>query len=84
MRPDLPVRPEDHRDADRWEAAFVAVSAIAGEPPDAVASALGEGGMSRAADLVRALGATSKEARARALARAVSDVALAIDAMRYA
>jgi hypothetical protein len=33
---------------------------------------------------VRALGAASKEARARALARVLSDVALAIDAMRYA
>lgn len=66
----------------RWEAAFVAVSAIAGEPPDAIASALGDAGMARVTDLVRALGATSKEARARALARAVSDVALAIDALR--
>jgi hypothetical protein len=71
------MRPE----AERWEAAFVAVSAIAGEPPEAVASALG---VARAADLVRALGAASKEARARALARVLSDVALAIDAMRYA
>jgi len=68
----------------RWEAAFVAVSTIAGEPPDAIASALGGAGMAHAVDLVRALGAASKEARARALARAISDVALAIDALRCA
>ncbi len=78
------MRPDDLRDAERWEAAFIAVSAIVSEPPEAVAGALGEAGMARAADLVRALGAASKEARARALARAVSEVALAIDAMRYA
>jgi hypothetical protein len=68
----------------RWETAFVAVSAILGEPPDAVAGALGGPGMGHAADLVRALGASSREARARALARAASDVALAIDTMRFA
>jgi hypothetical protein len=78
------MRQGDLQDAERWETAFVAVSAIVGEPPEAVARALGESGMARAADLVRALGAASKEARARALARALSDVALAVDAMRYA
>jgi len=75
---------EDIRHVERWEPAFVAVSAIAGEPPEAVASALGDAGMAHAASLVRALGAASRDARARALARAVSDVALALDAMRYA
>jgi hypothetical protein len=76
--------PVDVRDAPRWEASFVAVSAIVGEPAVAVASALGDAGMANAAHLVRALEAPSREARARALARAVSDVVLAIDAMRYA
>jgi hypothetical protein len=76
--------PADLRDAQRWEASFVAVSAIAGEPADAVASALGEAGLAHAADLVRALETPSREARARGLARAVSDVVLAIDAMRFA
>jgi hypothetical protein len=75
--------PDDLRDVRPWEAAFVAVSAIVGEPAGAIASALGDAGMAQAASLVRSLGATSKEARARALARAVSDVVLAIDAMRY-
>ncbi len=85
--------PGDLRDVQGWESAFVAVSAIVGEPAEAVASALGDVGMARASSLVRALdpanaanatNATSKETRARALARAVSDVVLAVDAMRYA
>lgn len=76
--------PADLRDTRRWEASFVAVSAIAGEPAVDVASALGEAGLARAADLVRALEAPSREARARVLARAISDVVLAIDAMRFA
>jgi hypothetical protein len=90
--------PGDLRDVQGWESAFVAVSAIVGEPAEAVASALGDVGVGRASSLVRALdpanaanatnatsaaGATSKETRARALARAISDVVLAVDAMRY-
>jgi hypothetical protein len=70
--------------AEAWEAAFVAVSVIAGEPLDAIGTALGETGMARAGEIVRALGSSSKEARARALARTVSEVALAIDAARLA
>ena len=71
-------------DVEGWEAAFVAVSVIAGEPLDAIGTALGEAGMARAGEVVRALGSTSKEVRARALARTVSEVALAIDASRLA
>jgi hypothetical protein len=78
------MKPADAGNGLRWETAFVALSAIAGEPMEAVARALGEAGSARAADLARALAATSREARARALARAVSDVVLALDAMRYA
>ena len=70
--------------SEGWEGAFVAVGAIAGEPPEAIASALGDEGVARAADLLRALASPSRETRARALARAVSDVVLAIDASRYA
>jgi hypothetical protein len=72
------------QDLHPWETAFVAVSVIAGEPLDVIARAIGETGMARAAEVVRALGSTSREGRARALARAISDVALAIDALRYA
>ena len=78
------MKSTDVCDELRWETAFVALSAIAGEPMDAVASALGESRWARTGDLARALTATSKEARARSLARAVSDVVLAIDAMRCA
>jgi hypothetical protein len=70
--------------SERWEAAFVALGVVAGEPPEAIASALGDEGAARVADLLRALAAPSRETRARALARAVSDVVLAIDASRYA
>jgi hypothetical protein len=78
------MKPAGVGDGPRWETAFVALGAIAGESTEAVASALGEAGRAHAADLLRALAATSREARARALARAVSDVVLAIDAMRCA
>jgi hypothetical protein len=71
-------------DVARWETAFVAVSVIAGEPLDAIASALGETGMARATEVVRGLQSASREARARALARAIADVTLAVDALRYA
>jgi len=70
--------------SERWEAAFVALGVVAGEPPEAIASALGDEGVARVADLLHALAAPSREARARALARAVSEVVLAIDASRYA
>ncbi len=70
--------------SDRWEGAFAAVSALAGEPLDAIAGALGDEGMAHAADLMRVLGSASREVRARALARAASDIALALDALRVA
>jgi hypothetical protein len=78
------MKSADVHDELRWEIAFVALSAIAGEPMEAIAGALGEAKWARTGGLARALTATSKDARARALARAVSDVVLAIDAMRYA
>lgn len=69
---------------DRWEPAFVAIAAIVGEPLEAALAALGDEGAAHAADLIHALRSTSKDARARALARVVSEVAVAIDAMGYA
>jgi hypothetical protein len=70
--------------SEGWEAAFVAVGTIAGEPSEAIASALGDEGVARVADLLRALAVPSREARGQAMARAVSEVVLAIDASRYA
>lgn len=70
--------------SERWEPAFVAVLAIAGEPLEALTAALGEVGAAHAADLMTALRSTSRDSRARALARVVSEVAVAIDALGYA
>jgi len=70
-----------------WETAFVAVSVIVGEPVDAVARALGPAAGDAGApvsELLRKLAGASREARARALARVVSEVALAVDAVRLA
>jgi hypothetical protein len=68
--------------SDRWEPAFLAVSAAVGEPLEAASRALGDDGAIHAAHLLRRLGAASRDARARSLARALSDVAVEIDAMR--
>jgi hypothetical protein len=70
--------------SDRWEGAFVAVSVLAGEPLDAIASALGEGGTGHVVDLLRVLGSAPREVRARVLARAASEIAVAIDALGLA
>jgi hypothetical protein len=70
--------------SDRWEPAFIAVGAVLGESLDATIVAIGDGGAAQAADLLRALRSTSRDVRVRALARVVSEVALAVDALRYA
>jgi hypothetical protein len=67
-----------------WEPAYLAVSAVLGEPLDAAVAALGEGGATHAADLLKALRSPSREARARALAHAISEVAVAVEAMSLA
>lgn len=67
---------------ETWDTAFVAVSVVAGEPVELAVRALGERPSPSARALLRKLGAGSREARARALARVVSEVALAIDALR--
>lgn len=66
-----------------WEPAYLAVSAVLGEPLDAAMASLldGGGGGTRAAALLKGLRSSLREARARALADALSEVALAVDAM---
>ena len=64
-----------------WQTTFVAVSLLLGEPPEAIAAALDDD-VTEAESALRAMTAGSREDRARALARAVSEVALAIDAVR--
>jgi|HubBroStandDraft_4_1064222.scaffolds.fasta_scaffold2227985_2 hypothetical protein len=68
----------------RWEPAFIAVGAIVGESTESLAAALGSAGEAHAADVLRGLRSTSRDVRGRAIAREVSQVALAIEAMRYA
>ena len=67
-----------------WQTAFVAVSVLLGEPITEVASALTETASSAASELLEKLGGVSREARARALARVLSEVALAIEDARLA
>jgi hypothetical protein len=67
-----------------WEPAYLAVSAVLGEPLDSAVACLRDGGTAHAAELLKALRSPSREARARALADAISDVALAVDAMTLA
>lgn len=67
-----------------WETAFVAVSVLVGERADDVASALGGPGSGPATEWLRKLGAASREARARGLARVISELAMTIDAVRLA
>lgn len=68
----------------RWEPAFVAVSAVLGEPREESIAAIGDAGVVHAAEIVRALRSESREARARAIARSLSEVAVAIEAARLA
>jgi hypothetical protein len=67
-----------------WEAAFFAVSAILGEPLESSLAAAGEPTTGGATELVRALRGSSRERRARAIARVVSQVAVDVEAMRLA
>jgi hypothetical protein len=64
-----------------WEAAFFAVSAVLGEPLEASLAAAGEPTTFDATELLRALRSSQRDRRARAIARAVSRVALEIDSM---
>jgi hypothetical protein len=62
-----------------WEAAFFAVGAVLGEPLEASIASVGEPTTDDAAELVRALRSPSRDGRARAIARAASQVALEIE-----
>lgn len=68
----------------RWEIAFVAVSALLDEPLEAIVEALDDTGRAIASETLRALASNTREERARALARALSEVAVAVDALRLA
>jgi hypothetical protein len=63
-----------------WEQAFLATSAILGDSLESSLAWLGEEAVGASAELVSALGATSRETRARAIARVIAKVALGIDA----
>jgi hypothetical protein len=67
-----------------WEASFLAVSALLGEPLEASIAAVGDVTTAAGRDVARGLRSTSREARARAIARAVSQAALDVDAARMA
>jgi hypothetical protein len=67
----------------RWEPAFVAVAALLGEPLDAIEVGLGDG-RQRASELLRSLRSTRRVDRARAIAAALADVAVALEAARVA
>jgi hypothetical protein len=63
-----------------WEAAFFAVAAAMGEPLESSIAAVGEPTTADATDLVRALRSSSREHRARAIARTAAQVALDLEA----
>jgi hypothetical protein len=67
-----------------WESSFVAVGVLLGESLEAMRASLAAPMAGQAARLVTRLEAPSRQARARALGRAVSEVALAVEAVRLA
>jgi hypothetical protein len=64
-----------------WETGFVAVSAAIGEPPDLTLAALGDRA-EYAVEVLRGLESPSREGRARAVARVLSELALELEAAR--
>jgi hypothetical protein len=69
-----------------WQQAFLAVSAVLGEPLDDALASLGGAGVIRPEDeaFVSGLRSASREVRARCIAQGVAAVASAIDAARLA
>ncbi len=67
-----------------WLPAFVAVSVLVGESLDGALEAAGAQGAAQVAELSRGLRSPSRDARALAMARVLSEVALAVDASRLA
>ncbi len=67
-----------------WRLAYLAVSALLGEPDCETLLAVDAASPGIPPDSLRGLRSSSREARARAIARVVSDVVLALDAARLA
>lgn len=69
--------------SNRWQEAFLGVSALLGEPLDQVVRALGDAAaMGASRELLSGLGSPSRTARANAIARACVPVAAALDGLR--
>jgi hypothetical protein len=64
-----------------WETAFVATAAILGEPLDAIIHALGPSARGAEA-LIHVLDSPSRDTRARALARGLSEAIVALESLR--
>ena len=67
-----------------WRSAFLATSVLVGEPLDAAIGALGDAAAVGASPLLQELRSSSREARARAIARIMTSVASEVDAARLA
>jgi hypothetical protein len=68
--------------SEDWDSAFLAVSAILGEPLEASLAALGPARSARAEGLAAVLRSSPRDVRAAAIARVVARVAIDLDAMR--
>jgi hypothetical protein len=67
-----------------WRTAFLATSVLAGESLDAALAALGDASAIGVSQFVGELRSSSREARARAIARVMTVVASDVDAARLA
>jgi hypothetical protein len=67
-----------------WRSAFLATSVLAGESLEASLDALGDASALGLSQLVAELRSSSREARARAIARVMTAVASEVDAARLA
>ncbi len=67
-----------------WHSAFLAVSALLGEPLDVAVDGAGHAGALQAAQLVGELRSPSRQVRATAIARVLAEVGHALDAERWA
>ncbi|MDP9151301.1 MAG: hypothetical protein M3O36_15365 [Myxococcota bacterium] len=70
--------------APDWQAAYLAVSALLGEPVDEALLHVDPASRAGAEEVVRELRSSSRHARGRAIARIVSEVVVALDALRLA
>lgn len=67
-----------------WRSAFLATSVLAGESLEAALAALGDASAIGVSQIVSELRASSRETRARAIARVMTTVASEVDAARLA